>query len=209
MTYEEISGRGVGATSTPLPHVTLASTSPRRQQLLRQIGVTFTVVPPVADETPLPGETPDALVLRLSREKARSVAATLAEGIVLGSDTVVVLDGEILGKPIDPEDAFGMLSRLSGRTHQVFTGYALIDAGSGQVINELVTTDVTFRALDPGEIRTYIATGAPMDKAGSYGIQDDYGAVFIERIAGDYYTVVGLPLMSVYLALRGMGGVRP
>lgn len=187
-----------------LPHVTLASTSPRRQQLLRQIGVPFSVVPPDADESPLPGEGPAALVERLALEKARSVARTMSEGVVLGSDTIVVLDDRILGKPSDQAEAFEMLRALSGRTHQVFTGYALVEPGDGRVVNGHVTTDVTFRELGDEEIATYIASGSPMDKAGSYGIQDDYGAVFIERISGDYYTVVGLPLTSVYLALRSL-----
>jgi septum formation protein len=191
-----------------LPHVTLASTSPRRQQLLRQIGVPFTVVPPVADETPYPGEDPETLVRRLALEKARSVASMIEGGVVLGSDTVVVLDGDILGKPADQAEAFAMLRRLSGRTHHVHTGYALIDVGAGRTVNDVVRTEVTFRPLEDEEIRSYIATGSPMDKAGSYGIQDDYGAVFIEKITGDYYTVVGLPLTTVYLALREMARGR-
>jgi septum formation protein len=187
-----------------LPRITLASSSPRRRQLLRQIGVEHDVIPPDTDESILPGEEPVALVRRLSLVKAQSVASTLSDGLVLGSDTIVVLEGEILNKPLDTAEAFAMLRRLSGRTHTVYTGYAVVDAASGRHINSYETADVTFRELDDEEIIDYIATGSPLDKAGAYGIQDDYGAVFIERICGDYYSVVGLPIARVYQALREM-----
>ncbi len=187
-----------------LPPIVLASGSPRRQQLLRQIGAEFVVIVPDIEETHQAGESPGDFVRRLALEKARSVDPGRSDGVVLGSDTVVVLDGAILGKPTDPEDARRMLGQLSGNTHVVFTGYALIDITSGAEVVGHEETSVTFRSLAPEEIDRYVATGRPLDKAGSYGIQDDFGAVFIERIEGDYYTVVGLPLTRVYLELRRM-----
>jgi len=166
------------------------------------MGADFMVVPPEADETVAEGESPADLVRRLSLEKARSIPTTYAPGVVLGSDTVVVLDGQVLGKPADADQAHAMLRALSGRTHIVFTGYALVDLDTDRIEVGHVETTVTFRELDDEEIDHYVASGSPMDKAGSYGIQDDFGAVFIERIDGDYYTVVGLPLCRVYQALR-------
>lgn len=193
---------GIFAPMPFLPRIILASTSPRRQALLRQMGAEFTIERPTAEETSHPGESPADLVRRLSLEKARSVLPQPAPGIVLGSDTVVVLDGAILGKPVDPDDARRMLRSLSGRTHVVFTGFAIVDLERGEEIVDHVETTVTFRRLDADEIDHYVASGSPLDKAGSYGIQDDFGAVFIDRIDGDYYTVVGLPLCRVYQALR-------
>jgi septum formation protein len=191
-----------------LPFVILASSSPRRQQLVRQMGAEFIVIAPDIDEEKQPEERPDALVERLALGKALAVNHGRTSGVVLGSDTIVVLDGDILNKPKDPDDAVGMLRRLSGRTHTVYTGFALVDAASGdrQVGHE--RTEVTFRTLEEEEIAHYVASGSPLDKAGAYGIQDDFGAVFIERIVGDYYTVVGLPLAKIYVALREMGRSR-
>lgn len=188
-----------------LPFVTLASSSPRRQQLLRQIGADFEIIVPDIDESVLEGETPAAHVERLALAKARAVRPTRS-GVVLGSDTVVVLDDEILGKPRDEEHARRMLRALSGRTHVVFTGYALIDRAGGRESVSHETTLVTFRALADDEIAHYVNSGSPLDKAGAYGIQDDLGAVFIERIDGDYYTVVGLPLCRVFSELRRLRG---
>lgn len=188
-----------------LPPVILASSSPRRRQLLAQIGVQFRVISPDADETPLPDESPQQMVQRLSQLKARAVASQQDHGLVLGSDTTVVLNNVVLGKPTDPSDAHRMLRRLSGNTHTVFTGWAIVDAASGKERIGCGKADVTFRTLDDDEIAAYVATGSPLDKAGSYGIQDDLGAVFIEQIDGDYYTVVGLPLVQVYCALRAIG----
>jgi septum formation protein len=185
-----------------LPFVVLASSSPRRQQLVRQMGAEYAVVVPDIDETLRPDETPADHVERLALEKALGVSPGRADGVVLGSDTVVVLDGHILGKPKDHDEARGMLRRLSGRTHTVYTGYALVDIATGRRIVSHEQTAVTFRTLDDDEIDHYVAGGSPLDKAGSYGIQDDFGAVFIERIDGDYYTVMGLPLCRVYVALR-------
>jgi septum formation protein len=185
-----------------LPFVVLASSSPRRQQLVRQMGAEYAVIVPDIDESLRPDETPADHVERLALEKALGVSPGRADGVVLGSDTVVVLDGHILGKPKDHDEARGMLRRLSGRTHTVYTGYALVDIATGRRIVSHEQTAVTFRTLDDDEIDHYVAGGSPLDKAGSYGIQDDFGAVFIERIDGDYYTVMGLPLCRVYVALR-------
>jgi len=185
-----------------LPFVILASSSPRRQQLLRQMGAEFMAISPDIDEGPLAGEEPLALVERLALGKALAVSPGRDNGVVLGSDTIVVLDGDILNKPADPAEARRMLERLSGRTHMVLTGFALVELESGRRHVDHERTEVTFRTIDEEEIEQYVASGAPLDKAGAYGIQDDFGAVFIERIAGDYYTVVGLPLTKVYMALR-------
>jgi septum formation protein len=185
-----------------LPKIILASSSPRRRQLLGQIGVEHEVVSPQVDETPGPDEAPVDLVRRLALMKAHSVAQLRTGEIVLGSDTIVVLDDRVLNKPEDANEAIAMLESLSGRTHTVYTGFALIDGNNGRIINSYETAEVTFRKLERDEIEAYVATGSPLDKAGAYGIQDDYGAVFIEKIDGDYYSVVGLPIARVYLALR-------
>jgi septum formation protein len=185
-----------------LPFIILASSSPRRQQLMRQMGAEFTVITPDVDETILQGESPEEMVERLSLKKALAVEHGRTSGVVLGSDTTVVLGNEILGKPADNEDARRMLARLSGNKHTVYTGFALVDIASGRQVVSHERTDVTFRKLAEDEIAHYVASGSPLDKAGSYGIQDDFGAVFIERISGDYYTVVGLPLARIYVELR-------
>lgn len=189
-----------------LPFIVLASASPRRRQLVRQMGAEYSVAVPDIDERALPDERPAAHVERLALAKARAVDAGRRDGVVLGSDTVVVIDDAILGKPKDADDARAMLAGLSGRTHTVFTGFALVDIASGREHVAHERTAVTFRTLDAEEIDRYVDGGSPMDKAGAYGIQDDFGAVFIERIDGDYYTVVGLPLCRVYLAIRSLVG---
>lgn len=183
----------------------LASSSPRRRQLLRQIGLDFVVIPPHVDETQHDGEEPLDYVQRLSLEKAQAVANEQSTGLVLGSDTIVVLDGLILGKPADEEEAIATLRKLSGNTHTVFTGFSIVDAETGTSATDYGEAAVTFRELGDEEIRAYVAGGSPMDKAGAYGIQEDLGAVFINHIEGDYYTIVGLPLTKVYLALHSFG----
>jgi septum formation protein len=183
----------------------LASTSPRRKHLLEQIGMTFTVQPSDVDESLIPtsGAVPEEFVQRLALLKAQDVASKTPErSIVLGSDTIVVLDGEILGKPLDADDAKNMLRRLSGNTHTVYTGIALVDSETYTSVTAVQRTDVTFRELSDDEIAGYVATGSPLDKAGSYGIQDDFGAVFVAHIVGCYYTIVGLPLELFYRTLR-------
>ena len=180
----------------------LASASPRRKELLAQAGFTFTVVPASIPEDPRPGESPIAYVVRLAREKAQAVYSQLSAQdneddplLVLGADTTVVApDGEILGKPIDAADAARMLHLLSGVTHQVITGVALVTQASTETAAEV--TRVTMLTLSEAEIAAYIATGEPMDKAGAYAIQGR-AARWIPRVHGCYFNVVGLPISLV------------
>jgi septum formation protein len=171
----------------------LASSSPRRRELLQTLGNPFTIQTSDVDETTGPGLSPKEVVEELAMRKARAVAATRKEGIVLGSDTIVVLDDQILGKPADEADAFRMLSMLQGREHTVYSGVALVDAATGQAEVSHSHTQVRIRPLSETEIKSYISTREPMDKAGSYAIQG-IGATIVEGITGDYFTVVGLPL---------------
>ncbi len=187
----------------PKPFV-LASRSPRRLALLRQIGLSPQVLPCDIPEDFDPARTPAENARDLAVQKARTVAATLTNAIVLGADTIVVIDDTMLAKPEGRDDAIRMLGLLSGRTHTVFTGYALIDRPSGHLRDGVEETRVTFRTMTPDEIREYVDGGSPMDKAGAYGIQDDFGAVFITRIEGCFYNVVGLPLSRVYSALQDL-----
>ncbi|MBN7771190.1 Maf-like protein [Marinobacter daepoensis] len=180
----------------------LASASPRRAELLEQIGARFQVVPADIDETPHPAESAIGYVERLAREKALAVAGSIPEAFVLGSDTSVVIDGQILGKPGAEEQARAMLRRLSGSTHQVMTAVAL--AQRNQCRSVVVTTDVTFRTLAEAEIEAYVATGEPMDKAGSYGIQG-LGGIFVQELRGSYSAVVGLPLQETADLLADAG----
>ncbi|HTR82681.1 MAG TPA: Maf family protein [Bacteroidota bacterium] len=182
--------------------IILASRSPRRSHLLRQIGIPFTVRASGIDETFDGMRTPDDIVQALSLAKASSVAKDLKTGIVIGADTIVVLGKAILGKPSSKDDAARMLSLLSGKTHTVFTGFALVDVQSGKSLTDYEKTEVTFRPLGAKEIHEYVASGSPMDKAGAYGIQDDYGAVFVEKINGCFYTVVGFPLSKFYMSFK-------
>lgn len=180
----------------------LASRSPRRKKLLGQMGLDFSVHVSAVDEQVEAHLAPDAVVEQLARDKAAAVAQHYPDALTLGADTIVVLDGAILGKPSGPDEARSMLRRLAGRTHTVYTGIALLHPASNRSIVAHETTHVTFGALDDDEIADYVATGSPLDKAGAYGIQDDLGAVFIARIDGDYYNVVGLPLHRLYRLLR-------
>ncbi|WP_054684303.1 Maf family protein [Rhodothermus marinus] len=180
----------------------LASRSPRRRKLLAQLGLDFEVHPSDLDENATNHRLPEQLVEQLALEKARAVAARFPEALTLGADTIVVLDGDVLNKPADEAEARAMLRRLSGRTHTVYTGVALVHPASRREIVDYEATQVTFAPLTDAEIDAYVATGSPLDKAGAYGIQDDYGAVFIRRIEGDYYNVVGLPLHRLYRMLR-------
>jgi septum formation protein len=175
-----------------LPSLVLASASPRRSDCLRMLGLSFEVQPADVPETPEPFESAVAHVERLARVKAISVSSLRPGAAVLGGDTVVTLDGEILGKPSGPEDAEEMLLRLSGRTHLVASGLALV-APSGQLRSTVSTTEVTFRRFSREFAQAYVATGEPLDKAGSYGIQG-LGAALVTEIRGDYYCVVGLPI---------------
>jgi len=181
-----------------MPTVVLASASPRRLDLLRQIGIEPFVEPADVDETLDDGVDVAAAVAGLAAAKARAVAAR-HQGepvLVLGADTLVVLDGQPLGKPSDEPEARDMLRRLSGREHQVMTGVAIIDAATGNDVGGVETTIVRFRDLESDEIDAYVATGEPLDKAGAYGIQGG-AAAFVAGLTGDHSNVVGLPLPLV------------
>ncbi|PLX95208.1 MAG: septum formation inhibitor Maf [Desulfuromonas sp.] len=187
----------------------LASASPRRSELLRQLGLNFSVVPSCADETELPGETPAQHVVRLSGDKAREVAARsdVPGRWFLGSDTIVLRDTTILGKPQDAEAAAAMLRSLSGRSHEVLSGFAVYDRQSDTLRSDLSRTEVTFKPLTEEEIAGYIASGEPFDKAGAYAIQG-LGAFMVRRISGSYSNVVGLPLCEVIATLEDLGAIR-
>lgn len=183
----------------------LASASPRRKELLAQAGFSFEVRPSAIPEEHREGEDPIAFATRLAREKAQTIFAADPSGaasqMVLGADTIVVVEGEILGKPADIADAARMLRLLSGRTHHVITGVCLVSAVATEVAAEV--TGVTFTTLSDAEIETYIAGGEPVDKAGAYAIQG-YAARWIPRIQGCYFNVVGLPLALVASMVEGM-----
>ena len=180
--------------------VILASQSPRRRELLTLIGISHEVRPANIDETYLAGEQPRAHAERLAREKASALSADGA--IVIGSDTIVVVDGEVLGKPLDDADAARMLRRLSGRSHTVITAVAV--ARNGRVESGVEEVGVTFHPLSDAAITAYIATREPMDKAGAYGIQG-YGATIVSRVDGDYFAVMGLPLQRLVRLLERIG----
>ncbi len=177
--------------ATPRVRVVLASQSPRRRDLLTLIGIPHDVHPADVDESVLPHEAPVPYCERLARAKASALAAVEMDAMVIGSDTIVVIDGDILGKPRSTEEARVMLARLSGRTHTVFTAVAV--SYRGTTVSGVESVSVSFRALHADHIAAYVATGEPMDKAGAYGIQG-YGATIVERIDGDYFAVMGLPL---------------
>ena len=186
--------------------IILASKSPRRLELLRQIGIPVTVVPSQVKEIIL-GQSPEEIVRGLSEQKCTDTAASVTDGCVIGADTIVVLDGEILGKPKDEAEAFVMLSALSGRSHEVYTGVTMVQKMEGvQTKKETfaVCTSVHVCPMSEDEILAYIATGDPMDKAGAYGIQGIF-ARHVEKIDGDYYNVVGLPVSAVYQKLKSWG----
>jgi septum formation protein len=182
------------------PPVILASSSPRRRELLRLVGIDHVVMPANIDETYAAGEKPGAHAERLAREKAGALARP--DAVVIGSDTIVVVDGDVLGKPRDREHAAAMLSRLSGRSHVVMTGVAV--AWRGHIASAVEEVGVTFRALSDEEILRYIDTGEPMDKAGAYGIQG-FGATIVERVDGDYFAVMGLAINRLVRLCRSLG----
>jgi len=186
------------SSSTP---IFLASKSPRRRKLLKQLNLKFKSFTVDMDEKIHKNELPNKAVLRLSKEKLGLAKLKVKNGIIITADTIVVLDKTILGKPINKKDAFRILKLLSGNTHIVYTGYSIFNFSNGKTISEYEKTEVTFRELTEVEIKEYINGGSPMDKAGAYGIQDDFGAVFIKKINGCYYNVVGLPLAKFYHAL--------
>jgi septum formation protein len=186
------------SSSTP---IFLASKSPRRRKLLKQLNLKFKSFSVDMDEKIHKNESPNNAVLRLSKEKLALAKLKVKKGIIITADTIVVLDKTILGKPINNKDAFRILKLLSGNTHIVYTGYSIFNFSNDKTISEYEKTEVTFRELTDDEITEYIDGGSPMDKAGAYGIQDDFGAVFIKKINGCYYNVVGLPLAKFYHAL--------
>ncbi len=194
-----------GALARPL---VLASASPRRAELLRQVGIAFEVrVSQVAEEGGVPGADPAEIAELHARQKALEVAAGAPGRLVLGADTVVVLDGRVLGKPRDADEARAVLRALSGRTHEVITGVALALLTSAEpdlVAQEHVRTQVTFRELGEAEIEAYVTSGEPMDKAGAYGIQGQ-GALLVKEIRGCYSNVVGLPLSRTWEMLEALG----
>lgn len=187
--------------------IVLASASPRRRQLLALMGLSFQVVASEVNESPLPHETPGELALRLSWAKAEAVAERYPDALIIAADTLVVLDGEVLGKPSDEAMAFEMLSKLRGRQHQVYSGLVLFCAQQALRYAQLVATLVTMRDYTGDEIRRYVVTGDPLDKAGAYAIQHP---VFdpVARIEGCYANVVGLPMCHVYRALS-LWSLRP
>lgn len=183
--------------------IILASKSPRRQELLRKLGVDFSILTEDVDERMDPGLPPQEEVARVSALKAAAVLPQVApDDLVLCADTIVVLDGQVMGKPKDEDDAFAMLRRLSGRTHTVYTAVTVCRGSRQTTVCE--ATDVTFRPLSDREIRAYIATGDPMDKAGAYGVQGG-ASCFVSGLCGDYYNVMGLPLCRVATLLRSYG----
>lgn len=189
--------------SAPAPiEVILASQSPRRRELLTLVGIHHDVRPADIDESLLPGETPVPHAERLAREKAHRLAERHPDALVIAADTIVVLDDAILGKPADAVEARATLARLSGRTHVVHTAIAV--ALGGRTESAVESVAVTFRALDAAEIAAYVATGEPMDKAGAYGIQG-YGATIVERIEGDYFSVMGLGLRRLIALVERLG----
>lgn len=181
----------------------LASKSPRRQKLLSQIGIKFTYLDiGHFEEIIIPNENPTKTIRRITLGKLEQAKKLVKDGIIITADTIVVIDDKILGKPKNDYDAKQILNNLSNRKHFVYTGFAFYDTLNNQLIYDYSRTTVYFRELDQLEIEAYIKSGSPMDKAGAYGIQDDYGAVFVKKISGCYYNVVGLPLSKFYSKLN-------
>lgn len=188
--------------------IVLASASPRRAELLELARIPFRVAPADIPEEPLPGEEAVAHAMRLAEEKARVAAGRETSGRwFIGADTIVVLNGRIIGKPLDAADAEAMLSELSGHRHQVVTAYSVLDRQNGACVSRAVRTEVVFKPLSAGEIQEYVATGCPLDKAGAYAIQGG-AAHFVKEIRGSYTNVVGLPTCELYRTLQQMGALQ-
>jgi septum formation protein len=184
------------------PKIVLASQSPRRSELLRRLGLEFEIRPAAIDESYLGHEMPADHAERLAREKALAVSREYPDALVIGSDTIVVIESDVLGKPETDAEAAEILGRLSGRDHEVYTAVAVVHGH--HIESGIERVDVTFRALTPQEIAEYVATREPMDKAGAYGIQG-YGSAIVESIRGDYFAVMGLPVVRLLDLLRRMG----
>ncbi len=180
----------------------LASKSPRRKDMLKMLGVKFKTLEVETTEILNPNETPLHNVKRIALEKAIAAKEKINAGIIITADTIVVIDNEIIGKPKNKTEAQNILLKLSNRSHYVYTGFALINVGLNKQIVGYSKTKVNFRKLEPKEIKDYIKTGSPMDKAGAYGIQDDFGAVFVKSINGCYYNVLGFPASKIYEELK-------
>jgi len=180
----------------------LASKSPRRRKLLKQINLNFKSFTVDMEEKIKPGEKPSVSVKRLSKEKLEIARQKVKNGIIITADTIVVLNRKVIGKPKDKKEAKRFLKDLSGKVHTVYTGFSIYNSENNMLLTDFEKTSVEFRKLTAKEIDDYIKSGSPMDKAGAYGIQDDFGAVFIKKINGCYYNVVGLPLTKVYQTLK-------
>lgn len=189
---------------TELPLV-LASSSPRRRNILEGLDLEFEIDFPGTEENIDPGEAPEDLVVRLAALKAAAVARRHTKGTVLGADTIVIIDGETLGKPSDPADAGRMLRTISGRWHEVLTGLAVVRCSDGETVRGFERTRVLVRELTDSEIESYVAGGEPLDKAGSYGIQE-CGAALVSRVDGCFYNVVGLPVVRLSVLLKELRG---
>ncbi|BAS28621.1 Maf family protein [Limnochorda pilosa] len=206
--YEALATGKDGPLQVERPRLVLASASPRRKVLLEKLGIPFEVAPAnVAEDDVSPGDPPEVRVERLALVKAQAVHRARPEAVVIGADTLVEVDGRVLGKPRDEAEAATMLRLLSGREHSVHTGLALVGPGGrSQAAHE--STRVRFRPLDDREIVAYVATGSPMDKAGAYGIQDQ-AATFVSRVEGCFFSVMGLPLARLVEELRRFGVTWP
>lgn len=182
--------------------VILASNSPRRKEILENIGIKFSIIGSEVEEIVRDNESPESVVMGLSFEKAIDVAKKVDDGdIIIAADTIVYSE-KILGKPLNKDDAFNMLRSLSGKSHYVYTGFSIIKAGTNTKVIDYVKTEVVFKELDDDIINKYIETGEPMDKAGAYAIQG-YGSILIKSISGDYFNVVGLPISRLSEILKG------
>lgn len=182
----------------------LASGSPRRKNLLKMIGIKFRTIQIDTEEKIELSQTAVKNVKRLAVEKSEYALKKINNGIVIAADTIVVIDGEIIGKPKNKKDAVIILQKLSGRSHYVYTGYSIVNKSRNKKITSYSKTKVFFKKLSLKEIKDYIKTGSPMDKAGAYGIQDDYGAVFVDKIIGSYYNVLGFPISKIYDGLKNI-----
>lgn len=187
-----------------MPQLVLASASPRRRKLLSQLGLDFVIIPSDIEEEEYTHLPPATRVTALARAKAEAVARGLADAVVVGADTLVVCQGQVLGKPASRAEAEAMLSFLSGKTHEVYTGVAVISVPGKNCREAWERTEVRFRQLTEREIKAYVATGEPLDKAGAYGIQG-LGALLVEGINGDFFNVVGLPLVKTAMLLEELG----
>ncbi len=180
----------------------LASKSPRRRDMLKMMGIKFQVLDIELDERIDPKHSPLKNVKRIAYEKCEKALEKINDGIVITADTIVVLDGCIIGKPENKIDAKKILKKLSGKSHIVYTGFSLANKTKNILLNDYSKTKVFFKELTNSEIDDYISTGSPMDKAGAYGIQDDFGAVFVNKIIGCYYNVIGFPVSKIYKGLQ-------